>query len=82
MVTPDMPPSADNETEQCLQKKKETTIPISDVSRKRDNEVFERALTCAMFICQNNQQCQRLTSASCKGCLRTLPTVPSVCVTW
>ncbi|KAN0085008.1 hypothetical protein V8E54_001475 [Elaphomyces granulatus] len=82
MVTPGMPSSADHETEQCLQKKKETTIPISDVSRKRDSELFERALTCALFICQINSQCQRLTTVSCKGCLHTGPFVPNVCTTW
>ncbi|KAN0073130.1 hypothetical protein V8E54_008350 [Elaphomyces granulatus] len=82
MVTPGMPSSADSETEQCLQQKNETTLPVSDVSRKRDNELFERDLICSAFICRNSLQCQRLTLAECKGCLTTLPTIPSVCVTW
>jgi hypothetical protein len=83
MVTPGMPSSAVSETEECLQKDN-TTIPNSNVSMKRDGEVFERtlALTCAMFICHTSADCDRIgqnNNIRCLGCVRTLLRA-SVCV--
>jgi hypothetical protein len=74
-----MQPSADLETEQCMQNK--TTIPNSDISMKRDNEVFERALACAMYFCRDSFQCARLTTVTCSGCLRS-GTGVQVCAFW
>jgi hypothetical protein len=80
MVTPGMPSSAVSETDQCL-KKDNITIPDSSVSKKRDGEAFERALTCALFICKVNADCDRISTTfniRCLGCLRSLPG-PNVC---
>jgi len=80
MVTPGMPPSAVSETEQCLKKDK-IPVPNSNVSMKRDGEVFERAFTCIMFICRVNTDCDAINRAynlRCYGCLRSLPG-PNIC---
>ncbi|OXV09791.1 hypothetical protein Egran_02446 [Elaphomyces granulatus] len=74
-----MQPSADLETEQCMQNK--PTIPNSDVSMKRDKEVFKRELTCALFFCRDSFECTRLTTVTCKGCLRS-GTGIQVCAFW
>ena len=80
MVTPGMPSSAVSETEECLEKDHIPT-PNGDVSMKRDGEAFERALTCVLFICTTNADCDRVSSSyniRCLGCLRSFPG-PNVC---
>ncbi|KAN0080683.1 hypothetical protein V8E54_003887 [Elaphomyces granulatus] len=71
MVTPGMPPSADLETEQCLQNYTIPKKPNSGVSAKRDSNVFERDLTCAAYLCVFNYECQRLTGIVCRACIKT-----------
>jgi hypothetical protein len=66
MAEPGMPST---ETEQCMQNK--TTVSNTDISVRSDNEVFERDLSCIMYLCVSSDQCSRLTSVSCKGCLRS-----------
>ena len=55
MVTPDMPPLANLETEKCL---REYLTPGSDVSMKRDSKLFERGEIC-QESCRQINECPR-----------------------
>jgi hypothetical protein len=76
IVTPGMPSSANLETEECLQK---FTTPNSNISAKRESEVFERSgiPPCRTVWCTNNVPCVRV---GCVRCLVVFISLPGACL--